>query len=57
MKSVIENVNQIVWIKNELKNILNSIGKSPSDRFDTYESLLREGLEEMKAKTYAILGE
>ena len=56
-KTVIENVNTIITIKNELKNILISLNKNPSNDFSTYRDLLYEALEEYKAKIQAIIGE
>jgi hypothetical protein len=44
MSTILENVNEIIKIKNELKNILIAVGVEVGDDFSTYPDLFRMAL-------------
>lgn len=56
-RNIIENVNGIVKVKQELKNILIILNMNPSDRFDTYAGLFRQKINDIESSSNYILGE
>lgn len=57
MAKVLDNIIEIVQIKNELKNILIAVGMNPTENFDEYAGDFVAALEFINSKTSDILGE
>lgn len=57
MKTVIENVNTILTVKQELKDILNVLNQNPTDIFNEYAGQFETLLGQMKTISENILGE
>lgn len=57
MAKVLENIKDIVWIKNELRQILIAIGVEPNDDFSTYADEFTSAIDIINSKTSQILGE
>lgn len=55
--TVLENINDIIRVKNELKGILIAVGMNPSDNFETYAQLFRDALDMINNQSNIILGE
>jgi len=57
MNNTLENINEIMIVKKELKNILTAIGVEPDDKFDNYAYLFSYALSLINDKTNDINGE
>ena len=57
MAKVLDNIREVVEIKNELRNILIAVGMHPSDNFDEYADDFIEALATINQKTSDIIGE
>lgn len=53
---VIENIQEVVWVKNELRNILLAVGMNPSDKFEEYAGNFITALEQIENISQAIVG-
>lgn len=56
MNTTLENINEIMIVKRELKNILTAIGADPDDRFDNYSYLFSYMITQMNDKANDING-
>ena len=56
-QSVLQNINEIITVKNELKNILIALGMDPSDNFEEYPQDFTDAIIMINNKTNIILGE
>lgn len=54
--TVIKNVNKVVQTKNELKSILQALGETPTEKFDTYADLFTYQLALLESKSDYIIG-
>ena len=57
MNTVLENLTNIVNIKNELRAILKAVGMNPTDNFEEYPQLFTAALEQLNENANIILGE
>lgn len=57
MNNTLENINEIMIVKKELKNILTAVGVEPDDKFDNYAYLFSYALTLMNNKANIINGE
>ena len=57
MKSVIENSNSIVDIKNDLKDLLIHLGENPGNNFNDYAGIFTDLLDDIDDVSRQILGE
>lgn len=57
MAKVLENIREVVEIKNELRKILIAVGMNPTDKFDEYADEFRAALDILDSKTSQIIGE
>jgi len=56
-RNIIQNVNGIVKVKNELKNLLIILGMEPNNNFEEYAGLFRQKLEQIQNLTQYITGD
>jgi hypothetical protein len=56
-QSVLQNINEIITVKNELKNILIALGMDPSDNFEEYPQDFTDAIIMINNKANIILGE
>ncbi len=54
--TVIENIQEVVWVKNELRNILIAIGMNPSEKFEEYADNFIAALEQIENISQSIVG-
>lgn len=54
--TVIENIQEVVWVKNELRNILIAIGMNPSEKFEEYAGNFITALEQIENISQSIVG-
>lgn len=55
-RTIIQNVNGIVQVKNELKSLLNILNMNPTDNFEEYAGLFRSKIDEINNMTNYITG-
>lgn len=55
--TVVQNINKIVQTKYELKSILQAVGATPTDDFNTYAEMFIEKLAELENTANDINGE
>lgn len=55
MNTVLQNINEIIKVKNELKNILLAVGMNPSDNFEEYANEFIQALSQLEEQTNNIL--